>query len=68
MKISHKTAYRIDCGDYPRYETKRGKLLWVSELYDHYSSANHCRILEDANGRFWGYSDNPNIVKIGGKL
>ncbi|MBA7524639.1 hypothetical protein ES705_16780 [subsurface metagenome] len=48
----------------PHYITKRGKLLWIDNRhYNAYSSAANCKILVGADGRFWGYSDNPNLRK-----
>ena len=65
MKYHEKVKTRIDCGNYPQYETQKGKLLWVDDsIYDSYCSSAHCKILVDANGKFWGYSDNPKIKEI----
>ncbi len=48
----------------PHYITNRGKLLWIdTSHWDAYSSATNCKILIGADGRFWGYSDNPKIKK-----
>jgi len=56
---------KIDPNEYtPHYITKKGKFLWIDdEHYDNYSSASNCKILIGSDGRFWGYSDNPNIRK-----
>jgi len=56
---------KINPNEYaPHYITKRGKFLWIDdEHYDDYSSAANCKILIGSNGKFWGYSDNPNIRK-----
>jgi hypothetical protein len=65
MKNRDYTKKRIDEGQEPRYQTKRGKLLWIdTEHYDDYSSANHCHILTDAKNNFWGYSDSDQIEAI----
>ena len=65
MKIAEAIKKRIAEGNDPHYNTKRGKLLWVdTEHYDDYSSINHCKILVDANGKFWGYSNDPRVTKI----
>jgi len=46
----------------PNYITKRGKLLWIDqEHYDDYASAEGCKLLIDAKGKFWGYSDSPKV-------
>ena len=67
MRISEIIKQKIDCGDMPTYRTKRGKLLWIDEEhYNSYSSAMGCKILIGADDKFWGYSDNPNIVMKGG--
>ena len=64
MNIREKENWRIECGNNPEYKTKRGKLLWIPNKYDAYSSAAHCDILVDAFGKFWGYSDNPNAIPL----
>lgn len=47
----------------PDYTTIRGKLLWIDkENYDDYSSAANCKMLVDANGKFWGYSDSGSLM------
>jgi len=65
MKIREMVQKRIEEGNEPRYLTKRGKLLWVdTEHHDDYSGTANCKILIDASGKFWGYSDSKNIQNI----
>lgn len=61
MKIQEKSIQRIHQGDYPLFISRRGKLLWRSNKYD---AGSHCDFLEGADGRFWGYSNDPKITKI----
>ena len=65
MKTKEMVRQRIDNGNYPHYQTKRGRLLWVDDShYDNYSSVTNTKILRDVFGKFWGYSDNLNIEKL----
>ena len=35
MKYHEKVKTRIDCGNYPQYETQKSKFLWVDDsIYD----------------------------------
>ena len=62
MKMKEAIQKRVDEGMNPEYVTNRGKLLWVDrEHYDNYASSAGCKLLIDAKGKFWGYSDDPNI-------
>jgi len=48
---------------HPDYTTMLGKLLWIDHAsYDDYSSAANCKILIDADGKFWGYSDDGRLI------
>lgn len=61
------TKEKLDMGRQPEYISRLGKPLWVDEShYDSYSQVTGSKILRGADGRFWGYSDNPNAVIFDG--
>lgn len=64
MNTKEKALHRISCGDYPAYQTQREKLLWRNNCYDQYSRITKSDILEDAFGKFWGYSDNSRLTPL----
>jgi len=65
MNIAEYIEKKLNNGLYPTYATKRKKLLWVdTEHYDNYCQAKNCKILRGADGKFWGYSDDPRITML----